>query len=129
MQFLNRHGVHCETLGPPEPGRSWFCCDDCLAFLEELLKEKANRAHGRTAVPVLRAKNVAIDLGTEDASGIGFYSQARRQKMRYLYPDSGHHWAGWIIFRNADGQWVSLLFVGSIPTRTSIVSLILALRT
>jgi hypothetical protein len=55
-----------------------------------------------------KPENVAVDLGIENTSGISFYSRARRQQMRYLYPDSGHHWAGWILFKNVDGQWVSL---------------------
>jgi hypothetical protein len=44
----------------------------------------------------------------ETANGINFYSQARHQQMRYLYPDCGHHWAGWILYKHPDGQWVSL---------------------
>lgn len=44
----------------------------------------------------------------QHTSGIGFYSQTMQREMRYLYPDSGHHWAGWILFRHPDGHWVSL---------------------
>jgi hypothetical protein len=47
-------------------------------------------------------------MTVEEASGIDFWSSARRQEMRYLYPDSGHPWSGWIVFKHPDGQWVSL---------------------
>lgn len=47
-------------------------------------------------------------FNAELISGISFYSQALGKQMRYLYPDCGHHWAGWILFKHTDGQWVSL---------------------
>jgi hypothetical protein len=44
----------------------------------------------------------------DTARGVGFYSQTKRCEMRYLYPDSGHSWAGWILYRHAEGHWVAL---------------------
>jgi hypothetical protein len=46
--------------------------------------------------------------GIETVSGISFYSQSRNQEMRYLYPDSGHRLAGWILAKHPDGGWYSL---------------------
>jgi hypothetical protein len=48
------------------------------------------------------------DFNAETISGISFYSKARKQKMRYLYPDSGHSLAGWILYEHPSGQWFSL---------------------
>lgn len=47
-------------------------------------------------------------MTVKEANGINFWSATRKQEMRYLYPDSGHEWAGWILYRHPDGQWVSL---------------------
>jgi hypothetical protein len=44
----------------------------------------------------------------EKFSGINFYSISMKKQMRYLYPDCGDSWAGWILYRHADGPWVSL---------------------
>ncbi len=43
----------------------------------------------------------------ENISGVSFFSQTQNKNMRYLYPDCGHHWAGWILYKHPDGHWVS----------------------
>ncbi len=39
--------------------------------------------------------------------GQSFYSITENRELRYLYPDSGHPWAGWIIAAHPDGGWYS----------------------
>jgi hypothetical protein len=40
--------------------------------------------------------------------GIEFYDINSGRTMTYVYPDTKHWSAGWILFKNHDGQWVTL---------------------
>lgn len=40
--------------------------------------------------------------------GITFYDAASGRNMRYVYPDSGHWLAGWIVVQNPSGEWMTL---------------------
>jgi hypothetical protein len=44
----------------------------------------------------------------DDPVGIEFYDQATSRYMKYVYPDSKHYTAGWILYKHPDGQWVTL---------------------
>ena len=44
----------------------------------------------------------------DDPSGINFYDNATGKHMKYVYPDSPHWTAGWILYKHPDGQWVTL---------------------
>lgn len=37
-----------------------------------------------------------------------FYDQRREQNMMYVYPDTKHELAGWLLYQHPDGQWVTL---------------------
>jgi len=39
---------------------------------------------------------------------IEFFDSVSGRKMRYVYPDSEHWTAGWILYRHNDGQWATL---------------------
>lgn len=43
-----------------------------------------------------------------DISGLEFYDAARQRTMKYVYPDTPHWTAGWILYKHPDGQWVTL---------------------
>lgn len=44
-----------------------------------------------------------------DVPGLEFYDGASKRQMKYVYPDTAHWTAGWILYRNpGDGQWVTL---------------------
>lgn len=43
-----------------------------------------------------------------DVAPLRFYDQRRRQDMMYVYPDTKHELAGWLLFKHPDGQWVTL---------------------
>lgn len=43
-----------------------------------------------------------------DPPGLNFYDQETRRTMRYVYPDTKHWAAGWLLFKHPDGQWVTL---------------------
>lgn len=44
-----------------------------------------------------------------DVPGLEFYDGATERQMKYVYPDTPHWTAGWILYRNpGDGQWVTL---------------------
>lgn len=43
----------------------------------------------------------------KDGKGITFFSQSFNCDMAYMYPDSGHHLAGWILRKTKGGQWVT----------------------
>jgi len=48
-------------------------------------------------------------MGNFDVPGFEFYDQASKRQMKYVYPDTAHWTAGWILYRNpGDGQWVTL---------------------
>lgn len=43
-----------------------------------------------------------------DPPGTLFYDTASRREMKLVYEDAGHWTAGWLLYRGADGQWVTL---------------------
>ena len=44
-----------------------------------------------------------------DVPGLEFYDGASKRQMKYVYPDTKHWTAGWILYKNpGDGQWVTL---------------------
>lgn len=44
-----------------------------------------------------------------DVPGLEFYDQGKKKTMKYVYPDTKHWCAGWILFKNpGDGGWVTL---------------------
>jgi hypothetical protein len=43
-----------------------------------------------------------------DVAPLRFYDQRREQDMMYVYPETKHELAGWIIYKHPDGQWVTL---------------------
>jgi hypothetical protein len=44
----------------------------------------------------------------EEAVGMEFFDNASGKRMKYVYPDSKHWTAGWILYKHPDGQWVTL---------------------
>lgn len=40
--------------------------------------------------------------------GLKFYDAASGRWMKYVYPDTKHWTAGWIVYQHLDGQWVTL---------------------
>lgn len=40
--------------------------------------------------------------------GLEFYDAASKRKMKYVYPDTDHWTAGWVLYRHPNGQWVTL---------------------
>jgi hypothetical protein len=49
-----------------------------------------------------------MSLSGYNPSGCEFYDAASQRQMKYVYPDSGHWTAGWILWKHPDGQWVTL---------------------
>lgn len=45
---------------------------------------------------------------TFDVPGLEFYDAASQRTMKYVYPDTKHWAAGWILYKHPDGQWVTL---------------------
>jgi hypothetical protein len=43
-----------------------------------------------------------------DIPGLEFFDLASQRMMKYVYPDTRHWTAGWILFQHPDGQWVTL---------------------
>jgi len=43
-----------------------------------------------------------------DVPGLQFYDRASKRTMKYVYPDTSHWAAGWILFKHLNGQWVTL---------------------
>lgn len=44
-----------------------------------------------------------------EPTGVEFYDAASGRTMKYVYPDTKHWTAGWLLYRNpGDGQWVTL---------------------
>ena len=43
-----------------------------------------------------------------DPTGLEFYDAATNRTMKYVYPDTPHWTAGWILYKHPDGQWVTL---------------------
>ena len=39
---------------------------------------------------------------------IEFHDGATGRTLRYVYPDAPSDFSGWLIYRHADGHWVSL---------------------
>jgi hypothetical protein len=48
------------------------------------------------------------ELTQPEPIGIEFYDAQSQRQMKYVYPDSKHHTAGWLLYRHPDGQWVTL---------------------
>lgn len=47
--------------------------------------------------------------GRDPRSFIEFFDGRSNRWMRYVYPNSGEWYSGWILFKNpGDGQWVTL---------------------
>lgn len=44
----------------------------------------------------------------ETLHGISFFDGASQRTMRYIYPDSGHWTANWIVVKNPSGEWMTL---------------------
>lgn len=44
----------------------------------------------------------------DDPVGLEFFDNATKKRMKYVYPDSKHWAAGWILYKHPDGQWVTL---------------------
>ena len=49
-------------------------------------------------------------MSTKDfnVSGLEFFDAASKRTLKYVYPDTPHWTAGWILYRHPDGQWVTL---------------------
>jgi hypothetical protein len=45
---------------------------------------------------------------TYNPAGLDFYDCASGREMKYVYPDSSHWTAGWLLYKHPDGQWVTL---------------------
>ena len=43
-----------------------------------------------------------------DVTPLKFYDAANQREMMYIYPDTKHWCAGWLLYRHPDGQWVTL---------------------
>ena len=43
-----------------------------------------------------------------DSPGLEFYDGVSTRWMKYVYPDTKHWTAGWILYKHPDGQWVTL---------------------
>jgi hypothetical protein len=43
----------------------------------------------------------------KDRSGLEFYDATTRRTMKYMYPDTDHWTAGWLLYKHPDGQWVT----------------------
>lgn len=43
-----------------------------------------------------------------EVPGLEFYDWASDRMMKYVYPDTPHWCAGWILYKHPDGQWVTL---------------------
>ena len=43
-----------------------------------------------------------------DVTPLRFYDQRTRRETVYVYPDTKHELAGWLLFKHPDGQWVTL---------------------
>ena len=43
-----------------------------------------------------------------DPAGLEFYDARSERWMKYVYPDTPHWTAGWILYKHPDGQWVTL---------------------
>ena len=43
-----------------------------------------------------------------DPPGLEFYDAGSCRTMKYVYPDTPHSTAGWILYKHPDGQWVTL---------------------
>lgn len=53
--------------------------------------------------------NMEID-GTEhfDVAPLRFYDQKTQRQMLYVYPDTKHWCAGWILYKTTGGAWATL---------------------
>jgi hypothetical protein len=40
-------------------------------------------------------------------TSLTFYDAATKRECCYVYPDTKHSTAGWILFRHPEGQWVT----------------------
>ncbi len=43
-----------------------------------------------------------------DVPGLEFFDAASNRTMKYVYPDTAHSAAGWLLYRHVDGQWITL---------------------
>lgn len=43
-----------------------------------------------------------------DVPGLEFFDAASNRMLKYVYPDTPHWAAGWILYKHPDGQWVTL---------------------
>lgn len=50
----------------------------------------------------------AISESTFDVASLKFYDQANHREMMYVYPDTKHWTAGWLLFKTKGGEWVTL---------------------
>jgi hypothetical protein len=44
----------------------------------------------------------------DNANPPGLEFEANGKQMKYVYPDTPHSAAGWLLYRHPDGQWVTL---------------------
>ena len=47
-------------------------------------------------------------FGIDVLPGLTFFDQVSGRDMRYVYPDTPHWAAGWLLYRHPEGQWVTL---------------------
>ncbi len=43
-----------------------------------------------------------------DPPGLQFFDARSERWMKYVYPDTEGSYAGWILYKHPDGQWVTL---------------------
>ncbi len=43
-----------------------------------------------------------------DVAPLRFHDRRREQNMMYVYPDTNHELAGWLLYQHPAGQWVTL---------------------
>lgn len=44
----------------------------------------------------------------DDPMGLEFFDNATKKRMKYVYPDTKHWTAGWILYKHPEGKWVTL---------------------
>jgi len=47
-------------------------------------------------------------IDSANPPGYDFYDGNSGRSMKYVYPDTKHPAAGWLLYKHPDGQWVTL---------------------
>lgn len=47
-------------------------------------------------------------MNNANPPGLEFYDDGSKCTMKYVYPDTEHPAAGWLLYKHPDGQWVTL---------------------